>query len=221
MATWVTTTDGVQLQTDPNMALDAVAPSPAEYTDRPSRSYWIREYVSSFDQIEQLEALPKSVDVVVIGSGITGASVVHQISEQQPDLSVAVIEARGLCTGATGRNGGHLGRPNAYHARDVAKLFSDEEAIRLREFIIRNKASLLECIYKLGTSKQVDLCVKGTIVVFKTEEERLNFLDDERWCKERGMEVKGVVLNAEQTLEVNGLHPPLVTQLGRERIRLI
>jgi glycine/D-amino acid oxidase-like deaminating enzyme len=193
-------------RTDSNVNLEATAPSPAEYPDNPSRSYWIREFVSQFDVRESPDLLPKYVDVVVIGSGITGASVVHQISESQPELSVAVIEARGLCTGATGRNGGHLGRPNAYHAQEVAKIFGAEEAIRLREFIIRNKKSLLDCIYKLGTAEKVDLCVKGTIAVFKAEKERLKFLEDERWCYDQGMEVKGVVLSAEQTLEVSGTH---------------
>ena len=82
-----------------------------------------------------------------------------------------------------------------------------EEAIRLREFIIRNKKMLLDCIYKLGTAEKVDLCVKGTIVVFKTQEERLKYLDDEKWCRDQGMDVSGVVLTAEQTLEVSGTHP--------------
>jgi len=207
MATWVTKIEEVALHTDPSVNLEAAAPSPADYPDNPSRSYWIREFVSQFDVREGPEILPEYVDVGVIGSGITGASVVYEISESQPELSVAVIEARGLCTGATGRNGGHLGRPNAYHAQEVAQMLGAEEAIRLREFIIRNKKMLLDCIYKLGTAEKVDLCVKGTIVVFKTQEERLKYLDDEKWCRDQGMDVSGVVLTAEQTLEVSGTHP--------------
>ncbi|KAK6382390.1 hypothetical protein LTS17_004277 [Exophiala oligosperma] len=209
MATAASAVEKRDTHADPSVNLNAVAPSPAEYADDPSRSYWIREYVSPFDQGEKPDALPEKVDVVVIGSGITGASVVHEIAEQQPGLSVAVIEARGLCTGATGRNGGHLGRPNAYHVRELADMFGDAEAIRLREFIIRNKDLLIECIRKLGKADEVDLCVKGTIAVFKTAEERTVFVEDERWCRAKGMNVKGVVLSAEQTLQIVDMEPEM------------
>ncbi|KAI4845277.1 FAD dependent oxidoreductase [Aureobasidium sp. EXF-8845] len=59
------------------------------------------------------EDLPQQVDIVVIGSGISGASVIHHIFENTEDVedaeqpSVLVLEAREVCWGATGRNGGH------------------------------------------------------------------------------------------------------------------
>jgi lysine/ornithine N-monooxygenase len=55
------------------------------------------------------EFLPQKVDIVVIGSGISGASVVHHIFENSESLgeakkpSVLVLEAREVCWGATGR----------------------------------------------------------------------------------------------------------------------
>jgi len=56
------------------------------------------------------ESLPQQVDIVVIGSGISGASVVHHIfndTENKADAkkkpSVLVLEAREVCWGATGR----------------------------------------------------------------------------------------------------------------------
>jgi lysine/ornithine N-monooxygenase len=53
--------------------------------------------------------LPQQVDILVIGSGISGASVVHHIFEDLKDVEVAkkpsvlVLEAREVCWGATGR----------------------------------------------------------------------------------------------------------------------
>jgi lysine/ornithine N-monooxygenase len=53
--------------------------------------------------------LPQQVDILVIGSGISGASVVHHIFEDLKDVedakkpSVLVLEAREVCWGATGR----------------------------------------------------------------------------------------------------------------------
>ncbi|CAD0081706.1 unnamed protein product, partial [Aureobasidium vineae] len=46
--------------------------------------------------------LPQHTDFVIIGSGISGASV-----EWRNEKGVLVLEAREICWGATGRNGGH------------------------------------------------------------------------------------------------------------------
>lgn len=56
--------------------------------------------------------LPPTADVVVIGSGITGASIAHHLltnngSTGGKPLDVVMLEAREACWGATGRNGGH------------------------------------------------------------------------------------------------------------------
>ena len=71
----------------------------------PTQSYWetpphrLAAYCSPF---------PKTADVVIIGSGITGSSVARTLLEHNPSLKVVIVEARTLCSGATGRNGGQL-----------------------------------------------------------------------------------------------------------------
>ncbi|KAL8397349.1 hypothetical protein RB594_004170 [Gaeumannomyces avenae] len=73
--------------------------------------------------------LPREADVVIVGSGISGAAVARSLlksgqqqqQQQQPGGNddddgdsnkglprVVVLEARALCSGATGRNGGHV-----------------------------------------------------------------------------------------------------------------
>lgn len=56
------------------------------------------------------QPLPERVDVLVIGSGITGASFVKTLLESPAGrgLRVAMVDAREVCSGATGRNGGHI-----------------------------------------------------------------------------------------------------------------
>ena len=49
-------------------------------------------------------------DIVVIGAGYSGASIVHHLLEEssrakRPVPSILVLEAREACSGATGRNG--------------------------------------------------------------------------------------------------------------------
>lgn len=45
---------------------------------------------------------------MVVGSGITGAFITYDLLSHSSDLDVLVLEARTTCSGATGRNGGHL-----------------------------------------------------------------------------------------------------------------
>ena len=48
--------------------------------------------------------LPTHIDVLVIGSGITGVSCVRTLLKKgPPGLRVLVLEARDVCSGATGR----------------------------------------------------------------------------------------------------------------------
>jgi NADPH-dependent 2,4-dienoyl-CoA reductase/sulfur reductase-like enzyme len=49
-------------------------------------------------------ALPTHVDVLIIGSGITGVSCARTLLKKgPPGLRVLVLEARDVCSGATGR----------------------------------------------------------------------------------------------------------------------
>ncbi|KAF7368406.1 Fad dependent [Mycena venus] len=56
----------------------------------------------------------QEADVVIIGSGITGASVARSLLRGDSKLQVVMLEAREVCSGATSRNGGHI-TPAWYH----------------------------------------------------------------------------------------------------------
>lgn len=75
----------------------------------PTKSYW----QTPPDDIADLETspLPQETDIVIIGSGITGAGIAWNLFNRcpasEPPPAIVMLEARQACSGATGRNGGH------------------------------------------------------------------------------------------------------------------
>ena len=74
------------------------------------------------------------VDVVIIGAGVTGTNLARTLLKREPSLYIVVVEARGLCSGATGRNGGHIKTMAFAVWEDRKAAYGIEEAIRLTEF---------------------------------------------------------------------------------------
>ena len=72
----------------------------------PSPSWWL-EHLPPASDPAPLERLPKSADVVVIGSGMTGCAAAYWL-DRLYGRQCLVVDARGVAGGATGRNGGHL-----------------------------------------------------------------------------------------------------------------
>ena len=52
------------------------------------------------------ETFPDDVDIVIIGSGLTGALIAYNLlSRPGPKPAILMLEARAAVSGATGRNG--------------------------------------------------------------------------------------------------------------------
>ncbi|KAF5319723.1 hypothetical protein D9619_008820 [Psilocybe cf. subviscida] len=121
--------------------------------------------------------LTRRSDVCIIGSGITGVSVAWHISQawrhEQQKPSVTIFEAREFCSGATGRNGGHLTR-NAFSAflRREA-LYGTSESLksyRLEEYTAN---SLVDFITARELSDAVGLVEGGHLQIFRTEDDEV------------------------------------------------
>jgi hypothetical protein len=76
---------------------------------QPTISYW-QDPPDALAGLRTTDHLPEHVDVVIIGSGITGASIAYNLLVKQPQLSIVLLEAREAASGASGRNG-RLGGP--------------------------------------------------------------------------------------------------------------
>jgi hypothetical protein len=75
--------------------------------------YW-RTELHALDEHRTTEELPTECDIAIIGAGMTGVSTAYHISKLAGDKtpSVVILEARQLCSGATGRNGVGRSVPN-------------------------------------------------------------------------------------------------------------
>lgn len=99
----------------------------------PTISYW--QTPPNIDVADhQSPHLSTAVDVVIIGSGMTGTSIAHHLlknGSQTEPLKIMILEARQACSGATGRNGGHI-RPSSYDEYDAQKdIVGKEEAAKI------------------------------------------------------------------------------------------
>lgn len=113
----------------------------------PTSPYWLDDppYPELVDI--QSSALPGEADIVIVGSGIAGAavawSVLHECHAKGQRPRVVVLEARQLCSGATGRNGGHIkASPHELFAL-MGRLLPAERAAELVRFQLRHLDALV------------------------------------------------------------------------------
>lgn len=72
------------------------------------------------------------VDVAIIGGGFTGVSTAYHLSRRYPDRSIALVEAKRLANGASGRNGGLM--------LNGISVLSDDPDLIAREYAITRTA---------------------------------------------------------------------------------
>ena len=68
----------------------------------PTRSYWHTTHPNPLVSHRTTPTLPSTAPVIVIGSGISGAFCARELAAQGIK-DILVLEARDICSGATGR----------------------------------------------------------------------------------------------------------------------
>ncbi|EME47906.1 hypothetical protein DOTSEDRAFT_167338 [Dothistroma septosporum NZE10] len=131
-------------------------------------SFW-RTQLHQLDTHRSTKELPSEVDILVIGAGYSGASIVHHLLEQKKasgrDVSIAILEAREACSGATGRNGGHL-KPDPYyraagalekHGKEAAEEVASFEARQVKEVQKLVEEENIDCDFVV--TRAIDVCL--------------------------------------------------------------
>jgi len=127
------------------------------------------------------KTLPGTTDIVIIGSGITGASVARTIlSECASSITTRLFTpmlAREVCNGATGRNGGHIKCAPFESFHEYKKRFGVERARVLTDFQVAHLPLLVE----LAKEENWDLAEARKVETLDV------FYDEEPWLEWKEM----------------------------------
>lgn len=125
-----------------------------------SDSYW-RSEPSWLDELQSTPHLPSTCDILIVGGGFAGVATAYHILKTQaacsgPKPSVVLLEARQICSGATGRNGGHIKlRPST-----IAGLVDEmgmESVETFHAFVRQNVYAVKEVIEEEGIDCESEL----------------------------------------------------------------
>lgn len=120
---------------------------PGRPRPNPTKSFWLSHPHADVAK-HQSTSLPEEVDVVIIGSGITGTVIAKTLLEP-PDgdnytpLRIAMLDARDACSGATGRNGGHINEGAYLEYESLKKKHGKDTAMEIIRFRLAHLDALL------------------------------------------------------------------------------
>ncbi|KAF9068891.1 FAD dependent oxidoreductase [Rhodocollybia butyracea] len=183
----------------------------------PTKSFWIDSPDANPLATEgSTGILPQEADICIIGSGITGVSVAYHLAarEHRP-LKLVILEARDFCSGATGRNGGHL-TPNMFiDFCDFKEQYGQQEALKALKLEQHTATSILQFISAQNFAESVDLVAGDHITTFLTDEELLRAKADYDATKAAGVDLSDVDwLSKEEMQAAHGVDYPGVKFRG-------
>ncbi|KAH6639921.1 FAD dependent oxidoreductase [Truncatella angustata] len=143
-------------------------------------SYW-RSEPHTLDEHRSTPELPDRSDIVVIGAGFTGATAAYYLLEDNgnPRPSVTLLEAREACSGATGRNGGHL-RPDIFlQVLDHIQLYGTDVANEVAQFEVANAKAIKDLIHQEHIECELRECTTADVFLDDQVADRLKQQYDE------------------------------------------
>lgn len=125
----------------------------------PLPSYWQIPRSPLANVIESETDNPtKPYDYVIIGSGISGAMIAHNLLEKRPGARIVMLEAREVCSGATGRNGGHTKAASYRTYMQHVKTLGKQEALKIARLEYANIVETHQLAETLGIDCENKLC---------------------------------------------------------------
>lgn len=112
----------------------------------PTQSYWQTPTLPIKDH-RTTPDLPSASKYVIVGSGVTGASIAYKILLEEPSAQITLLEARTAASGASGRNGGHCRGGRYLDFKRYLEQFGEEDALKmdqLEEDNVRNVGNFIK-----------------------------------------------------------------------------
>ncbi|EED13690.1 conserved hypothetical protein [Talaromyces stipitatus ATCC 10500] len=120
--------------------------------------FWLTDR-SPLDQIRSTPDLPLESDIIIIGAGYAGISLAYHLLTSDPSSSseaptITILEARSICSGATGRNGGHV-RPDTY---SLIPLYINRYGLDAAREVAEFELSHIKAIQDVIRTEAIDDC---------------------------------------------------------------
>ncbi|KAF3018205.1 hypothetical protein E8E14_012297 [Neopestalotiopsis sp. 37M] len=176
----------------------------------PTASYW--QHVPHALAETQSADLPTEADIAVIGSGITGASVAKTLldnaDDDGPPLRVVVYEARTLCSGATGRNGGQLATNAGEAYADRKANFGSEQAGKIANFTFRTCDRVRQVLKEYALEEESEYRDVVKVRAYLDDESFAALKDSVEQMERDHPSLRGIyeVIDAETVEKQHGVH---------------
>ncbi|BDD62125.1 hypothetical protein MAP00_007115 [Monascus purpureus] len=140
----------------------------------PTTPFW-RTEPHRLDKLRTTPELPRESDIVIIGAGYAGVSIAYHLlkARKNGELSkgsrpyITILEAREVCSGATGRNGGHL-RPDLHgHIPTYIERYGVEAGAELANFELSHIKAFKNLLAEEGI--ECDFTATRNMTVFLNE----------------------------------------------------
>ncbi|GBE89423.1 predicted protein [Sparassis crispa] len=174
-----------------------------------TRSFWIDTPGANPHASDGSDGtLTTDADICIIGSGITGVSAAYHLSQLLANstasarpLKAVILEARDFCSGATGRNGGHLA-PHAFSDfRGHAEKHGTAEALRAVAMEFYTASEIVKIIKEKKKESIVDLVEGGRMELLISQQEVVNEKANYEAAKAAGANVAGVTWLTKEEVE--------------------
>jgi gamma-glutamylputrescine oxidase len=128
--------------------------------------------------------LPEKADVLVIGGGIAGTSLLWHLAQRRIDA--ALVERHHIAWGASGRNAGFLLAGVASSYAEAVRTYGREKAREVWELTNENHDRMLEAL----RGQDVGHRRRGTAILPGDDEERALLIESEQLLREDGFEAR-------------------------------
>lgn len=118
----------------------------------PVPSFWTSSPFP-LDSHRTTPSLPSTSSIVIIGGGLAGIATAYHLLKDHPSSpkpSVVLLEARTLCNGASGRNGGHVKPDTYFNVPKYTGLYGAEAAAELARFEASHVLAVKELVEREG-----------------------------------------------------------------------